>query len=128
MATDFVTAEELTLITNDFADLVADTQVRTAITYKVFVSKGTFDPATGKETETFTSLSINSFKYSINEEEINASGGKYQLGDYRYMIQVSDITTPKKDDQIVDGSATKYIVTYGTDILGVFHAIVARDI
>ena len=125
---DFVTSEEKTLITQDFADLVGDTDCNTAITYKTFVSRGAFDAATGQVSETYTDSSINSFRFPMTEAEIKNSGGAYQKGDYRYMVQTADITTPKKDDKIVDGSVTRYPFDWSTDVLNIFHTIVARKL
>ena len=43
---DFVTAEEKQLMKDDVSDLVGDVEVRVAITYKAFTSRGTFNPVT----------------------------------------------------------------------------------
>ena len=128
MALDFLTAREKTLITGDFSDLVADTQIGVAITYKAFSSKGAFSPTTGKVTETYTDSSINAFRMPLSDREVRDSGGKYQVGDYRYFIRVSDIATPKKDDRVVDGSVTRYVITWSVDPLRVFHSLVARNL
>ena len=125
---DFVTAEEKTLITNDFADLVGDAQTQVAITYKVFSSRGSFNATTGVVSETYTSSNINTFRFPLSEKEIRDSGGVYQAGDYRYMMQTADIATPKKDDRIIDGSVTRYPFEWSTDPLNIFHVLVARKL
>ena len=125
---DYVTVEERQLITDDFSDLVGDAECQVAITYRVFVSRGTFNPATGIISETYTNSSINSFRFPLREDEIINSGGIYQKGDYRYMMRVSDIATPKKDDRLIDGSVTRYPFEWSTDPLNIFHVLVARKI
>lgn len=128
MATDFLTAVEKTLITDDVADLVADAQMKVSLTYKAFTSIGTFDPATGKKAETYTNSSINAVRFPISEREVERSVGKYQVGDYRYLIQQADIATPTKSDRIVDGSITKFLVSWISDPLSIFHSVVARSL
>ena len=128
MALDFITAEEKQMMTDDFADIVADEQLQTEITYKVFTSRGTFSATTGQVSETYTNSTLDSVKFSLTEAEIRNSGGAYQKGDYRYMIKTADIATTKKDDRIVDGSTTRYPFDWSTDPLNIFHTIVARKL
>ncbi len=126
---DYVTAEEKQMMTDDFADLVGDEECQASITYKVFSSRGTYSPTTGLVTETYSpNLSINSFRFTLTEQEIHDSGGAYQRGDHRYMIQTADVAAPKKDDRIVDGSVTRYPFEWSTDPLNIFHVIVARKL
>jgi hypothetical protein len=128
VALDFLTAVEKTLITDDIADLVADAQVRVSITYKAFSSKGAFAPSTGKVAETYSDSSINAVRFPISEREVERAAGKYQVGDYRYMIKQADIATPTKNDRIVDGSNTRFLVSWISDPLGIFNSIVARNL
>lgn len=129
MPTDFVTANEKTLMSDDFTDLIGDASVGVSVTYQPFSSKGSFSPSTGEVTETFgADQTINAFRVPVSDREIEASGGKYQAGDWRYLIRVTDVATPKKDDRIVDGSITRYVVTWATDPLRIFHSLVVRNI
>lgn len=128
MSTDFLTAEELQLIKDDFRDLTTDPQVGRTITYNTFTGKGTFDPSTGKVIPTFTSVSVSTFRFPLDEMEIQNSNGHYQVGDYRYMVRITDIGSPKKDDRITDGSATKYVLESSVDSIGIFYTIVARSL
>lgn len=130
MALEFLTAREKTLITDDFSDFIADTQVRVSITYKSWSSKGSFTTGSsgGTVSDTYSDSTINAFRVPITDQEARDSGGKYLVGDYRYMIKVADISTPKMSDRIVDGSVTRYIVGFSTDPLRVFHSVVARNI
>lgn len=128
MATDFLTANEKAMITNDVSDLTSDTQISVAVTYQAFTSRGAFDPTTGQVVETYTESSIRAIRVPIGAREVAASNGMFQVGDYRYFIRSADVATPKKDDRIVDGSDTRYVVSFSTDPLGVFHAVVARSL
>lgn len=129
MATDFLTTREKTLITDDFNDLISDASVGVSITYRPFSSKAAFAPSTGKVAETYsTDQTINTFRTPISEQEIADSAGKYQVGDWRYLIRVADVATPKKDDRIIDGSITRYLISFGTDSLRIYHSIVARNL
>lgn len=129
MATDFLTAVEKTLMTDDFNDLIGDASVGVSITYRPFSSKAAFAPSTGKVVETYsTDQTINAFRAPVSEREIATSGGKYQAGDWRYLIRVADVATPKKDDRIIDGSITRYIVGFTTDPLRIMHSITVRSL
>lgn len=122
---DFLTADEETLITQDFADLVSDEQLKVAITYKQFSSKQTI--AAGGSI-IFTNTAVNSFKMPLSIYEINASNGKYQIGDIRFFIKTSDITTVKKDDRIQEGSSVYMVRESTKDPIGVFHSIIVRNL
>lgn len=128
MATDFLTAEEKTLIVADFGDLINDPEVGVDITYEVFVSKGAFNPSTGQVTLTFTSFPLRAFRSALRDREIAESGGLYQSGDVRYLIRRSDVVAPKKDDRIIDGIKTRYVIEVGTDVSDTFHAVVGRNL
>lgn len=129
MATDFLTANEKTLFTNDFKDLIGDPSIGVSITYRPFSSKGTFAPSTGKVVETYgADQTINAFRAPISEREIEASGGKYQAGDWRYMIRVADVATPKKDDRIVDSTIVRYVTLFSSDPLRIFHSVIVRNV
>lgn len=129
MATDFITVNEKTLITDDFTDLVGDDSVGVSITYRPFSSKGAFSPSTGKVVETYAAdQTINAFRVPVTEREIENSGGKYQAGDWRYLIKVADVATPKKDDRVIDGSITRYVIGFTSDSLRIFHSIVVRNL
>lgn len=128
MALDFLTAREKDLITEDFSNLVANTQLKVSITYKTFSSKAAFAPTTGKVTETYTNSIINAFRMPLSDREVQDSAGRYQVGDYRYFIRVSDVATVKKDDRLVDASITRYVISFFTDPVKVFHTLVARNL
>lgn len=129
MPTDFLTANEKTLFTNDFKDLIGDASIGISVTYRPFSSKGTFSPSTGKVVETYAAdQTINSFRAPLSEREIETSGGKYQAGDWRYLIRVADVATPKKDDRIIDSTIVRYVIGFSSDPLRIMHSIVVRNL
>ena len=127
MATDFLTAKERTLISNDVTDLLADPQITTSITYKTLTSRGGFS-VSGTITETFSSKTIASFKVPFSQRERELEGARYQVGDERYLIRVSDIAAPKKDDRVLEGTKEMYLFESVKDPLGLFHSIVVRNL
>lgn len=129
MPTDFVTANEKTLMTADFKDLIGDASVGVSITYQPFSSKAAFSGTTGKVVETYgANQTINAFRAPLTDEEIANSNGKYQVGDWRYMIRTADVATVKKDDRLVDSGTTRYVVNFAYDPLYIFHSLVVRNI
>lgn len=129
MATDFLTTKEKTLFTDDFNDLISDASVGVSITYRPFSSKAAFAPSSGRVAETYsTDQTINAFRVPVSDREVELSNGKYQVGDWRYMIRVVDVSTVKKDDRLIDSGITRYIVNFNHDSLRIYHSIVARNL
>ena len=128
MALDFLTAEEKQMMTDDASDMIDDEQLQTVVTYKTFVSRGTFSATTGQVSETYTNSTVNTVRFPLAEAEIRNSGGAYQKGDYRYVLKTADVATPKKDDRILEGSVTRYPFDWSTDPLNIFHTIIARKL
>lgn len=129
MATDFLTTKEKTLFTDDFNDLISDASIGVSITYRPFSSKAAFAPSTGKVAETYSAdQTINAFRVPLSEREIEVSGGKYQAGDWRYLIRVTDVATPKKDDRIVDSTIVRYVIGFTTDPLRIYNSVIVRNL
>ena len=129
MALDFLTEDEKALITDDFSDLVNDEEASVEITYKTFTSSGTFDPDTGQMTPTYTSKTIRAFRMPVSERSVPLGGtqGPYQLGDVRYLVKVTDVVTPTKNDRIVDGGIERFVESFSTTPVRIFHDILARQ-
>lgn len=125
---DFLTAREKTLITEDFGDLTNDTQTGISVTYKSFTSKAAFNPQSGSIVSTYASSTIQAFRSPLTDKEVFESGGRYQLGDIRYLVAVSDISNPKKDDEITDSGKLRLVYEHSTDPLSIFHSIIARNL
>lgn len=128
MALDFLSADELQLMKDDFSDLINDGQVGVAITYKTYTGKSAFSKSTRVVTPTFTSSTVRAFRFPMDNMEIANSNGHYQSGDYKYMIKASDISNPKKDDRIVDNGVERYVHDSSEDSVGIFYSVVARSL
>ena len=128
MKTDFLTAEERKVMAEDFQDIVEDPAIGAEITYRAFNSKGTFSPTSGSILDNTTDYSIYALRAPISERQLTISNDKYQVGDIRYMVPYNDIPSPKKDDRIIDGTNTLYVVDTLTDPLSVFRSIIARNL
>lgn len=124
---DFLNDAELALIRQDLRDLTTDSQIGGTVLYRSWVSKGTFDPNLGSIVTTYAGTWVSTYKMPVGENEVIESDGRYQIGDYRYYFSYLDITTPKKDDQIIDVT-TRYVVGFTTDSIKAFHAIVMRNL
>ena len=128
MRVDFLSQEERDLMGEDFRSMVEDPQVGREIIYRAFNSRNTYSPVSGSITENITEYPIYALRAPISERQITLSNDKYQVGDIRYMIPYEDVPSPKKDDRIVDGTNTLYVVDTLTDSLSVFRSIIARNI
>lgn len=128
MALEFLTPAELVQLRDDLQSLVTDPQVGGSVIYQSFMSRGTFDPNNGKITQNFAGTWINTYKRLLTESEIDPTAGRYQLGDYIYYAPMTQIILPKKDDRLIDGVHTRYVLEYSTDSIAIFHAIVVRNV
>mgnify|MGYP001606124955 CR=1 FL=1 len=129
MATDFLTAAERELILNDIHDVVTDEQISVPGTYYRFVSAGTFVPTVG-QVPTFSGSPISTFRVPLDEFEVAASAGMYQVGDYRYLIEAAQIGYKAITlDRIYD-EGLRFVVDVQRDPIqgSVFFSIVARDV
>ena len=125
---DFLDDAEIAMIREDIQDIVGNEYLGGTITYRSFASKGTFDPNLRRIGGSFNNYSINAAGRSMTIMEIDESAGFYQKGDYIYTVAYEDLTEPKKDDQIIDGSRTRRVFDFSTDSIQTFHSIVCRDV
>ena len=113
---------------SDFADIVSDPSIRGTINYRKYASRGTFLPSAGSIVTNFQDNWINTIRAPVSEKQVQLSGGAYQTGDIRYMIQYADINAPTKDDRIVDEGKTMYAIDLLTDPLRIFHSVISRNV
>lgn len=125
---DYLNDFEVSLMREDLRDLLADQQLGGSLIYQAYVGRGSFNPSSGGFTETFAGTWINSYARSISDDEVDSSGGRYQLGDYVHYVSTTDIILPKKDDRLVVGSRTRYVVGFTTDSVNIFHSIIVRGL
>ncbi len=125
---DFLSAEEKSLMVSDFPDIVTDPSIGGTITYRRYMSRGDFDPATGEVVDTFANQWIHAIRAPVSERQLQLSNGQYQTGDIRYMIKYADIAAPGKDDLIVDDGKTMHAIDILTDPLRIFHSVICRNV
>lgn len=125
---DFLDDGELAMIRADVQDIVTNDHLGGAITYRVFVSKGTFDPNSGVTSGSYNNRTLNVAHRTMTVMEIEESGGYYQMGDHIYTVAYADLTEPKKDDRIIDNGRTRFVLNFATDSIKTFHSIVCRDV
>jgi protocatechuate 3,4-dioxygenase beta subunit len=128
VALDFLNTDELGQIREDLMGLVTDPQTGGSVIYQSFVSKGSFNPNTGGVPLVFAGTWVDMYRRPISEFEVENSGGRYQVGDYIYYAPVEILILPKKDDRLVDGGQTRYVVSFTTDSIEVFHSLVCRNL
>lgn len=125
---DFLSAEESTLISDDLADLMDDTTVSVAATYKDFVSR-TFSPSAGTTTATYTDTALRGVRTTLGARELAAGNGLYQVGDVAFLLAQSDLAvTPHREDRMVVGALTYEVLTWQQDALGKTWRVVAREV
>lgn len=125
---DILTQEERSYIFEDVQSMIDDPQIGGSIIYQSFVSRGTFDPTTGKTTNVFAGTWINTSGRAISDYEVKISDGYFQTGDYYYYVATRDIIKPKKDDRFIDSGTTYFVYEFTTDMLKSFHTLVSRKI
>lgn len=126
--TDFLTALEATDVTNDVADLMDDTHVSRAITYRDYQS-ATKTVSTGAYTTTYSDSSIRGIRTEVSAREVGAGEGLYQMGDLRYLLAQSDLSaTPVREDRIVDGTTTYEVIAWSADPVNMTWVVVARRV
>jgi len=127
-AMDYLTSEELVDIGADVADLLDDTQITVAITYRDFQSR-VFTPGAGTAVATYTDTTTRAVRSKINAQEVQASQGLYQSTDVVFLLAQSDVpVTPHREDRLVIGSTTYEVLVWQGDALGATWRLVARQV
>lgn len=125
---DMLLAAERTEISDSLADLIDDTHVSAAITYRDWQSK-TRTPSTGAFTNTYTDYSIRAVRGELSAREVQAGAGLYQVGDIEFMIAQSDLSiTPHREDRITSGSTTYEVIDWKADPLDMTWTVIARRV
>lgn len=123
---DFLSTEELAQINADVVDLLGDTQLSVAITFRDYQSR-VFTPSTGVTVATYADYSIRAIRNAVPAREVQASLGLYQAGDLRFIISRALLPiTPNKEDLIVDGASTYNLISWDSDPISQLWRIVAR--
>lgn len=124
---DLITPVMRAALAADLTALLGDAQVTpTTVTVSTPTGRAVNDAA-GTVTITSDDDTVSVLRGEVTLEEIQASLGGLQLGDIRYHIQATSLSsTPSLSSVIVDGSDRRRVVTVSTDPLGLLFTLTAR--
>tara|TARA_R100000951_G_scaffold87430_2_gene75198 strand:+ start:738 stop:1139 length:402 start_codon:yes stop_codon:yes gene_type:complete len=111
----------------DLTALLGDAQV-TPTTVVVSTTTGrAINDAAGTVTITSDDDTVSVLRCEVTLDEVQASAGGLQLGDIRYHIQATSLSsTPSLSSVVVDGSDRRRVVVVSTDPLGLLYTLTAR--
>jgi len=111
----------------DLTALLGDAQV-TPTTVTVSTPTGrAVDDAAGTVTITSDDDTVSVLRAEVTLEEVQASAGGLQLGDIRYHIQATSLSsTPSLSSVVRDGLDRRRVVTVSIDPLGLLYTLTAR--
>ena len=111
----------------DLTALLGDAQV-TPTTVTVSTPTGrAVDDAAGTVTITSDDDTVSVLRAEVTLEEVQASAGGLQLGDIRYHIQATSLSsTPSLSSVVRDGLDRRRVVAVSIDPLGLLYTLTAR--
>lgn len=115
-------------IAADLSSLIGDADVSpTTITVSTPTGAPTVDYAAGTYTRTTDDDSVSVLRCEVNLEDVAASAGGLQVGDIRYHVLASSLSsTPSTESVVVDGSDRRKVIHVSTDPLGLLWTLTAR--
>ena len=124
---DLITPVMRAALAADLTALLGDAQVTpTTVTVSTPTGRAVNDAA-GTVTITSDDDTVSVLRAEVTLEEIQASLGGLQLGDIKYHIQATSLSsTPSLSSVIVDGSDRRRVVTVSIDPLGLLFTLTAR--
>jgi len=123
-----VDAVMLASIAADLSSLIGDADASPAtVTVSTPSGAPTVDNAAGTITRNTDDDTVSTLRGEVTLEEVQASLGGLQLGDVRYHVIASTLsTTPSTASTITDGATVLRVVTVSTDPLGLLWTLTAR--
>ena len=119
---DFMSADELEVLSDDLNQLINDSDTRVAITYH---SSGTvtFDETTGQEDEVGgVNDPVYGFRTKPSDKAVAEQGEQADLD--AYLLFAADLTNePKTNDYITVGSVRKYVLRVDRSGLGLHYRV-----
>ena len=111
----------------DLTALLGDAQVTpTTVTVSTPTGRAVNDAA-GTVTITSDDDTVSVLRCEVTLDEVQASAGGLQLGDIRYHILATSLSsTPSLSSVVVDGSDRRRVVVVSTDPLGLLFTLTAR--
>ena len=127
-AWDFLTGDERTAILDDVDELLDDTNLSVAITYRDFQSV-THTLTTGAYVTVYTDIALRALRSLLSAHEVAAGPGLYQMGDLAFLVAQAHLgVTPVREDRIVLGADTYELVTWTAGPIGATWRLVARRV
>lgn len=118
-----------TAISSDLASLLGDTE---AARYSITVSTPTgrtVDDAAGTVAITSDADTVDALRAEVTLREIQAAAGGLQLGDIRYHVLASSLSSiPSLSSVVVDGTDRRRVISVSQDPLGLLWTLTARRI
>ena len=124
---DLITPVMRAALAADLTALLGDAQVTpTTVTVSTPTGRAVNDAA-GTVTITSDDDTVSVLRCEVTLDEVQASAGGLQLGDIRYHILATSLSsTPSLSSVVVDGSDRRRVVVVSTDPLGLLFTLTAR--
>jgi hypothetical protein len=111
----------------DIVSLVGDTDAAPATVTVSSPTGRTVNDAAGTVAITSDDDTVSCLRAEVTLTEVQQSAGGLQLGDIRYHVVASDLSTaPSLSSVVVDGSDRRRVVSVGSDPLGLLFTLTAR--
>jgi hypothetical protein len=111
----------------DLVSLVGDTDAAPATVTVSSPTGRTVNDAAGTVAITSDDDTVSCLRAEVTLSEVQQSAGGLQLGDIRYHVVASDLSTaPSLSSVVVDGSDRRRVVSVGSDPLGLLFTLTAR--
>ena len=100
--TDFLTADELSMIRSESKAVIEDEQMSVVIIYRRLIGS-VFNPSTGTTTPTWTEITMRGFRTEFDFRDMAMSGGSIRVGDHMFLFDpVLLQAMPKPDDRVLE--------------------------
>lgn len=122
-----VSAAMVAAIKADLVSLVGDADAAPATVTVSSPTGRTVNDAAGTVAITSDNDTVTCLRAEITLADVQQSAGGLQLGDIRYHVVASDLSTaPSTSSVVVDGSNRRRVVSVGSDPLGLLFTLTAR--
>lgn len=125
-----IDAVMLESITADLVSLLGDADVSpNTVTVSTPTGAPTHNRAAGTYTRTTDDDTVNALKCEVNLEDVARSEGGLQVGDIRYHVMQSDLSSaPSTQSVVIDNSNRWAVIHVSADPLGLLWTLTARRV
>lgn len=125
---DALSTFEKTALRSTLQDILTDSDVTTAITYRTFTSESV-NHKTGAITRDEDDASVNAVRREMTNAEVDRSGGTLKITDRWFLVDQADLSAePKKSDRIIEGSTEYEVIMWRGGVLGLVWEVAARKV